>query len=69
MNKNSWKIEYYSNSLNQWRSIIGFEYMNKSYAIGAWEMLKSFYNHSNKHRLLLNDEVIEEIGTQTIVLS
>jgi hypothetical protein len=40
--------------------------MQKSFAEGAWSMLKSYYNQNYKHRLLKDGEVIEEIGYQKI---
>ncbi len=67
--KNNWKIEYYSIVFEKWVYVSGFTHMNKSYAKGAWQMLKSYYNHKYEHRLVNGDEVIETMGKQIIKLS
>jgi len=53
-------------SKDKWTKMIGFQYMQKSYAEGAWAMLKSFYNHHFEYRLLENGVVVAEMGKQTI---
>lgn len=60
-------IEFYMPlPINKWSNMVSFAYMRKSYAEGAWAMLKSFYNHKYEYRLVCDGEVIAEMGKQTI---
>jgi hypothetical protein len=43
--------------------------MRKSFAEGAWAMLKSHYNQRYEHRLICNGTVVESLGKQTIKLN
>ena len=40
--------------------------MRKSFAEGAWAMLKAHYNQHYEHRLLCDGQVIDTISKQTI---
>ncbi len=55
-------------SSNQWLSLHGFTWIRKSYAEGAWSMLKAHYNQKAEHRLVISctEEVIDTCGKQTI---
>lgn len=66
--RNGWKIEYLGAG-DKWRTSSGFEYMSKSYALGAWAMLKAHYNHPWKYRLVNCGSVVEEMGRQLVKLS
>lgn len=57
---------YMPEPVDKWHKLIGFSYMRKSYAEGAWNMLRSYYNQSTKHRLLCDGKIIDECGKQTI---
>lgn len=48
--------------LNKWMKLTSFTYMRKSFAEGAWCMLKAHYNQSSKHRLLCDGDVVDEHG-------
>lgn len=51
--KSFYDIEFYMEKpVDRWTKFISFSYMQKSFAEGAWAMLKSFYNHDKKHRLI-----------------
>ena len=63
-----WKIEYLTFD-NKWKPMRGFEYMGKSYAQGAWAMLRAHYNHKNKHRLVNGDVVVADMGCQFVCVS
>ena len=68
MAQQSWyKIEFYLDPpVDRWHSIPSFSYMRKSFAEGAWAMLKAHYNQTTKHRLLKDGEVIEECSLQRV---
>lgn len=52
---------------NGWSLLYPYDCMQKSFAEGAWTMLKSYYNYHNyKHRLLKDGQVIDELGYQKI---
>lgn len=60
-------IEFYMPPpVDKWAIMISFAYMRKSFAEGAWAMLKAHYNQSYEHRLLCNGEVVDTISKQTI---
>lgn len=60
-------IEFYMPPpVDKWRKMVGFSYMRKSYAEGAWAMLRSHYNQNHEHRLMCNGEVVDQISKQTI---
>lgn len=60
-------IEFYmAPPVDKWSKMVGFSYMRKSFAEGAWAMLKAHYNHRYEHRLLCDGKVIVEMGKQTI---
>ena len=66
-NQKYYDIEFYMPPpIDKWRKQIGFSYMRKSFAEGAWAMLKSHYNHSYEYRLLCNGDVVESMSKQTI---
>ena len=60
-------IEFYMPPpVDKWAKSTGFSYMRKSFAEGAWAMLRAHYNQNYKHRLLCNGKIIAETGLQTI---
>ena len=63
-----YQIEYYCEApLDKWMPMSpGFVCMPKSYAEGAWAMLKSYYNQKRKHRLVCDGVVVDTYGLQTI---
>lgn len=54
---------------NKWILLFPFDCMQKSFAEGAWSMLKSFYNQNYKHRLVKDGQVIDECGYQKITVN
>jgi len=74
MKKSLYKIERYweypySPELNKWVTLSQFHGMQKSFAQGAWSMLKSYYNQDYKHRLVKDDIVLEECSKQDIMVN
>lgn len=66
----TYDIQFYMEPpVDRWSRVMGFCNMQKSFAEGAWAMLKSFSNHKYKHRLLKSGVVVEEIGHQKINLN
>jgi hypothetical protein len=61
-----YKIEYYDERTQKWVLNFPFQYMQKSFAEGAWSMLKSFYNHTHKYRLVKDGVVVETMTKQTV---
>jgi len=60
-------IEFYmAPPIDKWSKLAGFSCMRKSFAEGAWSMLKAYYNQRYEYRLLCDGQVIDEIGKQTI---
>jgi hypothetical protein len=69
-NQKYYDIEFYMPPpIDKWRKLVGFCYMRKSFAEGAWAMLKSFYNQKHEHRLLCDGVVTETLSKQTIKLN
>lgn len=67
MNQKLYDIEFYMPPpIDKWAKQIGFQYMRKSFAEGAWAMLKAHYNQRYEHRLLCDGVVIDQIGKRTI---
>ena len=63
-------IEFYMPSpINKWIKMTSFSCMRKSFAEGAWAMLKAHYNQPYEHRLLCNGEVVDTVSKQTIKLN
>ena len=62
---NHYHIEYEMFD-GKWVKMAGFSYIRKSFAEGAWAMLRGHYNHNRRHRLLCGNEVIETMGKQTV---
>lgn len=56
--KSLYKIERFSDALNKWVVFCQFQYMQKSFAMGAWAMLKSFYNHKTEYRLVKDENEV-----------
>jgi hypothetical protein len=53
-----------------WVAMHGFQYMQKSFAEGAFCMLKSFYGGNKKYRLIDDEgKVIAEWNTGTVGVS
>ena len=60
-------IEFYMPPpVDKWQRLMGFCCMRKSFAEGAWAMLKSHYNQRFEHRLICNGTVVESLGKQTV---
>lgn len=60
-------IERYAPApLDKWMKLTSFTYMRKSFAEGAWAMLRAHYNQNAEHRLLCDGAVVSEVGKQTI---
>lgn len=54
-------IEFYMEApLDRWSKVVSFSCMQKSFAMGAWAMLKAHYGQTRKHRLLKDGVVIDE---------
>ena len=66
--KSLYDIEFYMEKpVDKWaKSSPSFSCMQKSFAEGAWAMLKSFYNHDKKYRLLKDGNVIDECSYQRV---
>lgn len=65
--KSLYDIEFYMEPpVDRWSKMVSFSYMQKSFAEGAWAMLRSFSNQRYKHRLLKDGVVIDEIGYQKV---
>lgn len=63
-------IEFYMPPpVDKWVTMISFSYMRKSYAEGAWAMLKAHYNQQYEHRLLCDGVVVETLSKQTVKLN
>lgn len=71
MSTKSWyKIEALVKGKTMWVTLVPYGYMQKSFAMGAWSMLKSFYNHDTEYRLVKGaSEVIDHCTKQTIKLN
>ena len=57
------------NEGEKWGKLPSFSYMRKSFAEGAWAMLRAHYNQRSEHRLMKNGEEIDRIGTQKVKLN
>lgn len=65
--KSLYDIEFYMEPpVDRWSKMVSFSCMQKSFAEGAWAMLRSFSNQRYKHRLLKDGIVIDEIGYQRV---
>ena len=65
-----YSIEHYMPPpVDKWAKMISFQYMRKSYAEGAWAMLRAHYNQRTEHRLVCDGEVVDFISKQTIKVS
>lgn len=62
-----YKIEYFDERTNKWVLNYPFSSMQKSFAEGAWAMLRAFYNHHHKYRLVKDGEVVEEMTNKQTV--
>lgn len=66
-NQKYYDIEFYMPApIDKWRKMIGFSYLRKSFAEGAWAMLKAHHNHHHEHRLSCDGVVVDTMGKQTI---
>ena len=66
-NQKYYDIEFYMPSpIDKWSKMVSFSCMRKSFAEGAWAMLKAHYNQSYEHRLLCDGQVIDTISKQSI---
>jgi len=67
MSQKLYDIEFYMPPpVDKWVKMASFGYMRKSFAEGAWAMLKAHYNQRCEHRLVCDGVVLEYIGKQTI---
>ena len=62
---NPYHIEYEMFD-GKWVKMAGFSYIRKSFAEGAWAMLRAHYNHKSRYRLLRCNEVIETMSKLTV---
>lgn len=63
-------IEFYMEPpIDKWRKLPSFCCMRKSFAEGAWTMLKAHYNQNHQHRLVCDNVVIDTIGKQKIKIN
>lgn len=53
----------------RWLKDVSFQSMQKSYALGAWSMLKAHYNQNRKHRLMCDGEIIDECGFNKVTVN
>ena len=67
--KSLYTIETRSKEGDTWFNVFPFRDMQKSYAFGAWDMLKSFYNHNSQYRLLKDGVQIDYCGYQKVSVS
>ncbi|NBO98542.1 MAG: hypothetical protein EBU90_00165 [Proteobacteria bacterium] len=68
--KSYYDIEFYMEPpIDRWSKSTSFQYMQKSFAEGAWAMLKAHYNQHYKHRLLKDGVVIDECGYQKVTVN
>ncbi len=68
--KSYYDIEFYMEPpIDRWSKSTSFQYMQKSFAEGAWAMLKAHYNQQYKHRLLKDGVVIDECGYQKVTVN
>jgi len=67
--RRQYDIEFYMEApVSKWRSLPSFRYMQKSYAMGAWNMLKSQYCQQYTYRLIKDGEVIETCGKKQYIV-
>lgn len=60
-------IEFYMPPpVDKWAGMTSFKYMRKSFAEGAWAMLRAHYNQNRKHRLVCDGQVVNEVGEQRV---
>ena len=55
--------------VDRWSKIPSFSCMQKSFAEGAWAMLKAHYNQHTIHRLLKDGVVIDQCSKQRITVN
>ena len=68
--KSLYRIEFYMPApIDKWHTLPSFNCLQKSFAMGAWAMLRAHYGHNYKHRLLKDGQVVEECGFQKIQLN
>jgi len=52
--------------IGKWHKLTGFNHLQKSYALGAWAMLKAHYGQRTRYRLIKDGEVIDECGLRNV---
>lgn len=69
--RKTYTIEYLmAPPVSRWATMTGFQYMQKSFAEGAFCMLKSFYGGNKRYRLIDSEgKVIAEWNTGTVGVS
>lgn len=59
--KQQYKIEtYWEPPLDRWVTLLSFWGMQKSFAHGAWAMLRGFYGGGKRYRLCTQEGVVLE---------
>lgn len=67
MTQKYYAIEFYMPPpVDKWQKMVGFSHMRKSFAEGAWSILKAHYNQRYEHRLICDGVIVDQIGKQTI---
>lgn len=68
MSKHRYKIQYYFELGGCWMTSFPFCEMQKSFAEGAWAMLKAHYNQQRIHRLVRQTDefVVDTCGRQEV---
>jgi hypothetical protein len=69
-NQKYYDIEFYMPPpVDKWTRLPSFACMRKSFAEGAWAMLRATYNHDREHRLVCNGQVVQTLGKQRVGVS
>ena len=65
-----YRIEFYSKVCNKWMSLTSFSCMRKTYAEGAWAMIRAHYGENKEYRLVVDKtgpvEIIDEWNSPTV---
>jgi hypothetical protein len=69
MNKLYTIQHYMPPPVDKWAALPSFSCMRKSFAEGAWAMLRAHYNQRTEHRLMCDGTEVDRIGKQTIKLN
>jgi hypothetical protein len=65
-----YRIEIYSKALDKWMSLVSFSCMRKTFADGAWSMLKAHYGENKEYRLVIDKtgpvEIVDTWNSPTV---